>query len=300
MTSQLLLFLSFVGLYIALFVKLVGRLRNWSYEVKGQCYHSTGIILPNGGHPRDDLIYVTTTFTLNILSFVGCVLLTKYALRQLQLLAIAAAVSRPDLGTGFNPSTNIKGWSIRLKHRLGVLTRTCLELILRSAGPIILVLRGLMVTSAIGQYPIHLYMAIRLRRANRDAFGAAEDEWGFGQVLAVVLLLPIFVEIGQEYVRYQRECQHLCCSIAFEAHISVERKTQWENKIARGQITSFGSNSIDDHHLRYAPFLAKRLSSIEKRRHPESSDKSDHDAALDLVRRAKRRPPFPPTQTRVV
>lgn len=46
------------------------------------------------------------------------------------------------------------------------------------------------------QYPIHLYMLITMRGMNADLLtGYSENTWGFGQVVALVLLSPTLLEI---------------------------------------------------------------------------------------------------------
>ena len=52
------------------------------------------------------------------------------------------------------------------------------------------------------QYPLHLYMIIQLRKANphNAGNGGSEDKWDFGQVAALVLILPVIKECIEGYL----------------------------------------------------------------------------------------------------
>jgi hypothetical protein len=53
------------------------------------------------------------------------------------------------------------------------------------------------------QYPVHLYMVIALRIANHDRkylTGDSENLWGFGQVVAIILVVPILRACTGAYV----------------------------------------------------------------------------------------------------
>jgi hypothetical protein len=60
-------------------------------------------------------------------------------------------------------------------------------------------LRFGLVLTALLQYPLHLYMVIAIRQSNKRSLGGdGENTWGFGQVVALVLLVPVFKEILAE------------------------------------------------------------------------------------------------------
>jgi hypothetical protein len=53
----------------------------------------------------------------------------------------------------------------------------------------------LIISLAMYQYPIHLYMAIALRVANeRLLSGDSENAWGFGQIVALILCAATLLE----------------------------------------------------------------------------------------------------------
>ena len=48
---------------------------------------------------------------------------------------------------------------------------------------------------AVMQFPLHLYFVIALRTSNEGRLvGGDENQWGFGQIVAMVTLVPTIVE----------------------------------------------------------------------------------------------------------
>jgi hypothetical protein len=59
-----------------------------------------------------------------------------------------------------------------------------------------------------GQYPLHLYMAIKIRTANENSLlGDSENSWGFGQIVPLILLIPIIRDIGKAYIGMSQTCR---------------------------------------------------------------------------------------------
>jgi hypothetical protein len=53
---------------------------------------------------------------------------------------------------------------------------------------------NLLIVAAV-QWPVHVYSVVALRVANRGRLeGDSEDSWGYGQIVAVVLLFGILIE----------------------------------------------------------------------------------------------------------
>jgi hypothetical protein len=53
---------------------------------------------------------------------------------------------------------------------------------------------------ALLQYPLHLYSVIALRASNQSLLsGESENEWGFGQIVAVFLVVAILLECGRKW-----------------------------------------------------------------------------------------------------
>ncbi|KAJ4152229.1 hypothetical protein NW765_017738 [Fusarium oxysporum] len=59
---------------------------------------------------------------------------------------------------------------------------------------------------ALGQYPLHTYMVFALRASNQGyLIGDSENEWGFGQVMAMVLVGPFFLECIRGAIDFKDE-----------------------------------------------------------------------------------------------
>jgi len=51
------------------------------------------------------------------------------------------------------------------------------------------------------QYPLHLYMVLTMRHWNRELLtGDPEDAWGFGQIVALILLVPTILMCSQAFL----------------------------------------------------------------------------------------------------
>jgi hypothetical protein len=73
----------------------------------------------------------------------------------------------------------------------------------------VLQLRVLLLVSILGQYFVHLYMTFAIRASNKRYLTDSEDTWGFGQIIAIVLLVPVLKDFGREYIQYQGEFKPL-------------------------------------------------------------------------------------------
>ncbi|KAM0420656.1 hypothetical protein ACHAPT_011572 [Fusarium lateritium] len=52
-----------------------------------------------------------------------------------------------------------------------------------------------LVPLAMGQYPLHLYMVIAIRKGNeRFLEGSSENDWGFGQIVALAMCAATCIE----------------------------------------------------------------------------------------------------------
>jgi hypothetical protein len=66
---------------------------------------------------------------------------------------------------------------------------------------IVWTLRFVVVFVALLQYPLHFYMVIALQVSNEEYLqGESEDLWGFGQVVALVLVIPVLKECVKAYM----------------------------------------------------------------------------------------------------
>ncbi|KAI0904480.1 hypothetical protein F4823DRAFT_567678 [Ustulina deusta] len=69
---------------------------------------------------------------------------------------------------------------------------------------------------ALAQYPVHVYTLFALRKSNEAYLsGDSENQWGFGQVVALVLVASVLLECFRaiiEYVLIKGKRQHLGAS----------------------------------------------------------------------------------------
>jgi hypothetical protein len=127
------------------------RLGTWDVNVKGHCYNASKVALPDDPHPTVDFVYISLTcmYLFGSLMFsVGADLPLKW-------------ISGP--GVDF--------------------LRDFLLDALKANRQIVL-------TYALLQYPLHIYSIFALRSSNEPLLtnGTTEIEWGYAQVVNVVLL----------------------------------------------------------------------------------------------------------------
>lgn len=145
----------FAVLYLAFSTVFGKSLEQWDSSAPGKCYLTAGIALPDASHPYVDRIYLGITCFYLFSSLILC------AWVALAGGPVPSAV-RPGpayniLGKPFMFTIGYFKWSI--------------------------------VAVALLQYPLHLYMVVTMRTANKGALGGdSEDSWGFGQIVALTML----------------------------------------------------------------------------------------------------------------
>lgn len=198
LTSRFISYILFGALYVVFFAKFIAKLSRWNNAIAGLCHHTDGVTRANASHPHDDIVYVCITFASMLLAFLGCFVLTGASDRLTDRLG-AMDLANYEPSVVITNIVNQPAWRFRLH-----LVKTWLFTFLYYTVALLdILLYTLMFVSPIGQFTVHLYMAVSLRHANQAYLDESEDEWGFGQVLAVVLLFPLVIEGGQELVRYQ-------------------------------------------------------------------------------------------------
>jgi hypothetical protein len=149
----------FTSTYLAFAITFGVRLSGWNDDELGHCYDASTVAFTDRHHPGIDHIYLAITCTYCLCSLLMC-------------LTCHATLSVADHPDKFH----------RLVHR--VASRHTAE---RLAPSIVLV--------ALLQYPLHLYMVIALRAVNEGRLtGGSENAWGFGQIVALILMSATFLE----------------------------------------------------------------------------------------------------------
>ena len=175
----------FVILYFVFVIRFGNALRQWDDKIAGRCYHFDYIASPNSSHPLVDELYLAFT-----------------ALSSFTVLFVGLPFASPPHGKFWKWVTRQVRTALWSSAPYGV--RPWGDSSIRAYIPKILftfVFFAAMFLTFL-QYPLHLYMIIQLRRANphNAANGGSEDKWDFGQVAALVLILPVVKECIAGYI----------------------------------------------------------------------------------------------------
>lgn len=189
------------------FVIFITKLSQWNYGIKGRCYHTKGVAKPNASHPHDDLVYVSTSFAFMVIAFLIYALTASpvapgYRMLKSAFTSIASAYRTiVDRTEGVALPDVTSPWRCRLK----LFSTISMLVALISIVLLMYSLYAITCLSPYAQFVLHIYMAVTLRASNQAYLDETENEWGFGQVLAVILLFPLIAECGQQYVQYHCE-----------------------------------------------------------------------------------------------
>ncbi|RSL48803.1 hypothetical protein CEP54_012731 [Fusarium duplospermum] len=183
------------------------KLSNWDENVTGKCYNTRRISSPNGSHPSSDIAYLAVTCFYSIYALWSC------STSAFPILALACFSKQPfqsDLARRFTRKWEAFLGKLRVREVIQRGRFYASIFFPVSMHPSILVLSGyftvlapprpeirvwVLVPLAMLQYPLHLYMAIAIRKDN-DRFleGGSENDWGFGQIVALVLCAATCIE----------------------------------------------------------------------------------------------------------
>ncbi|KAI0012747.1 hypothetical protein F4779DRAFT_566716 [Xylariaceae sp. FL0662B] len=208
----------FASLYLA-FVILFGlRLRSWDDNTPGSCYHAERISAPGARHPYVDNIYVAITslylFGSLYCSFKSANVTLDEVLHRFHRASEDApsrhrlinAVNRAGTAISLPGSsllTLIKGFvgtRPDVYEEVGEMLRRS-EHIAEEENKVYL--RFSILVIALLQYPLHNYTLFQLRISNEPYLsGDSENEWGFGQIIALVLLASVVLECVRATVEY--------------------------------------------------------------------------------------------------
>lgn len=192
------LVLFFLSLYSAFVIMFGLKLQTWDENIPGQCYSANQISTPTSLHPLGDDVYLAITSIYFFTSMTACGLVAVNTNPQLQrYLAIEYLVSDRNS----NPITIFDFFSgtisgvahlfnadkLSLKDLGRFITQQLqryFALVPHDERPKLIVLALAML-----QYPLHIYMIFALRAGNEHRLnGDSENYWGFGQIVALVLL----------------------------------------------------------------------------------------------------------------
>lgn len=174
--TRLSLLTVFLATYTSFTAGYNKRLQRWDDSRPGYCYNARLIAYPNDQHPGHDVFYLMLTFYYCL----GA-LLTRIIYHWLLLRLGTHAQSQPCVTISFE-------WLRSLLDCLANLPDWPISLAIDMIAPY-------MVMLAMLQYPLHLYMVIALRAANEALLsGDSENEWGFGQIVALITAFSTIFE----------------------------------------------------------------------------------------------------------
>ena len=189
LVSSKLVIVIFCLFYIAFVIFFGNSLSHWSLKDAGRCYLYDHVAAKNSRHPYVDIIYLSATSICMFGILISCSALVY--LGDIKLLILIVTKLLPDR----SKYSGRFDWVATLHAVVGILIYAV----------ILWVLRLLLVATALLQYPLHLYMVITLRKSNKRAHGDgdSEDTWGFGQVVALILVIPVLKTCVEGYIGKQ-------------------------------------------------------------------------------------------------
>jgi hypothetical protein len=175
------------SLYLGYTIAFGIRLRSWNDDKSGHCYLTSSISASGANHPYVDNVYISVTCVFVISSLYAALGLRDAAFNHTDYRdRIQSALDRgPQQLEALN--LNFAGFEVLdlalfVPHIRGVTAPTFAE------DPDGKQISALFI--AFLQYPVHMYSVFALRAVNESHLiqGNTEQDWGFGQVAAVILL----------------------------------------------------------------------------------------------------------------
>ncbi|KAK8090453.1 hypothetical protein PG997_005414 [Apiospora hydei] len=225
----------YMCLYLAFTIVFGSRLRWWDDGISGQCYNTNMVSAPDAAHPNVDIIYLSITalylFSSLILSRRAAPGNSPSAMERLERTAtrlpfplayvarrfvaryksyeqyiakarqylVRPAKPRPEKAETSLSAAGKTSRFQQLRESLGDNGSHSLNPYESSYG-----VRSNILEVAMIQYPVHGYMVYALRASNeRFLSGSSENEWGFGQIVALVLVVTTLLECVKAWARYQ-------------------------------------------------------------------------------------------------
>lgn len=191
-------------LYLVFAILFGVHLGQWDDNVPGRCYRTRDPALPAAHHPYVDKIYlgITCLYMFLILFFAWSLAISRckadpaWGRRRSALVAqVIKSCSfyiRPwDRSSQFIP---LGDWANQ--HGLKSVIWYFLKV------PVALPQANSVLTFAMLQLPLHLYFIIRLRLSNETLLskGSDENDWGFGQIYALIMSAGLVVDCCKGYL----------------------------------------------------------------------------------------------------
>lgn len=234
MTSRLVAIGVFAVLYLAFSILFGIALQEWDDQLPGRCYDTKNISAPGAAHPYVDHIYLAVTCLFLFLILIAALPpVWDIKIPMLRGLKIRNLTNIPMLLEHFQPPERRREFA---KRHVQVLKYAqvffdILSLANVSSSALIGGLRFffddtvwdelaeqkkeiVVICPLLFQYPLHLYMVLTMRRWNSGLLdGDSEDAWGFGQIVALVLLAPTLLMCVQAIFSQLRRLRKTCYAV---------------------------------------------------------------------------------------
>ncbi len=227
LASRLVAISVFSALYLAFSILFGIALQEWDDRVPGRCYVTTHISAPGAVHPYIDHVYlVVTCLFLFLILMAALPPFWDLELPWLHGLKIRNLGNIPLLLEHLRLGGRSQRYAMMLYAQVSMYVQAVSGLGSSAVG---LGTRGLrlfvddgvwdklteqkkeiaVMYPLVFQYPLHLYMVLTMRRWNSGLLdGDSEDAWGFGQIVALVLLAPTLLMCIQAiFSRSRRLCR---------------------------------------------------------------------------------------------
>lgn len=180
------------------------NLKQWDENTPGRCYYTHAIAAPSSSHPYVDTIYVAITCLYFLGSIGMCSLVAIFTLHPkidqvdhifFELFGVAQDNAKVALyGSSKLTITKkvVKSLKGRISSKLGD-NHNAILIFFQKFDALSVLKTGYktsVLIIAMMQYPVHVYTVFALRIANEERLdGDSENDWGFGQVVALALLI---------------------------------------------------------------------------------------------------------------
>ncbi|KAI1111679.1 hypothetical protein F5Y14DRAFT_303873 [Nemania sp. NC0429] len=204
----------FLALYFAFVIIFGLQLQSWDDSIAGHCYNAGRISAADAAHPYVDNIYLAITALYLFASLAA----------SLQVARVGMQKFIRDSRDSLAPGQRSPGW-IRGLNALDLWLYFASPAMFSDPDFISQLSEGKLPSQllhsrpdassqaddasinilAIGliQYPVHVYTLFALRNSNESYLsGDSENQWGFGQVVALVLVVSVVLECFRAITHY--------------------------------------------------------------------------------------------------
>ncbi|EEA25802.1 hypothetical protein PMAA_068960 [Talaromyces marneffei ATCC 18224] len=208
--DRLFLVIIFICLYLAFVVIFGIRLQMWDDNLPGRCYYANRVLSLGYYHSLGDRVYLALTCAYFFLSLIFCGLValgTMPLIHEYPVLEFLTAQQQENQSMLGHISAAVSEAArlLRLNRLFPKIPRLSrrrdkwLE-VWSMPNPKLITLSLAMV-----QYPLHIYAVFTLRQTNENLLnGDSENYWGFGQVVALVLLASSVLQGFRAILGYYR------------------------------------------------------------------------------------------------